>query len=146
MTLRSSLCCRVFFCLAVIASAPAGCHRTEPPAAKVTTARGEAGKAEKTAPPIWGELTPGPHAVGYRQLVIHDAARQYPSPLAPSAERPILLNLFYPAAPDTGRTMKVDDYLQIRAAELTPNDRCFNLRRPARSAGLARGVGSGRRG
>lgn len=122
MTLRSSLCCRVLFCLSVIASAPTRCHQSESPAAKVTTAQREAGKA---APPVWGELTPGPHAVGYRQLIIHDAARQYPLPLAPSSQRPVLLNLWYPAAPDSGSAMTVADYLQVRAAELTPTDRCF---------------------
>lgn len=125
MALRSRLRCHTLFCLAVIANAAVGCRRTEPPAAQVTTAPSEAGKADKTVPPVWGALTPGPHAVGYRQLIIHDTARQYPSPLAPSAERPILLNLWYPAAPDSGRAMNVDDYLQVRAAELTPADRCF---------------------
>jgi hypothetical protein len=56
--------------------------------------------------------------------MIHDAARAYSHPLAPSPQRPILLNLWYPAQSDAGQAMKVDDYLMVRGP-LASADRRF---------------------
>jgi pimeloyl-ACP methyl ester carboxylesterase len=77
------------------------------------------------APPYWSDLAIGPHATGYRQVIIHDPARSYPHPLAQSAQRPILVNLWYPAEPGDGKPMTVGDYLLVGETGSEPADRQF---------------------
>jgi hypothetical protein len=52
-------------------------------------------RAAAQAPPLWGELRPGPHAVGFRVEWIRDPARAWGDSAAP---RPIQVSLWYPAA------------------------------------------------
>src|SRR5882757_7153190 len=73
------------------------------------------------APPLWGKLLTGPHAVGFRSTWRADPSRAYnmtfddKTTYAPGkAPRPILINLWYPALAGTGRgPMAHGDYLSI---------------------------------
>lgn len=76
----------------------------------------------EAAAPLWGGLTPGPYAVGYRWLCLQDAARVYdPAYGAANAGktfRPILINLWYPARPGEGATpLRHGEYLDLAATE-----------------------------
>jgi dienelactone hydrolase len=70
---------------------------------------------------LWGDLTPGPHPVGYRQTLVRDATRAYPHPLAPQARRPVLINVWYPAQGD-GAALRVEDYLRVRGPGIPARD------------------------
>ena len=64
--------------------------------------------------PLWGDLVPGPHRVGFRVLKLRDATRYYPAPAgARPADRgfPLVLFYWYPAvAGATTRPMTFRDY------------------------------------
>jgi dienelactone hydrolase len=83
------------------------------------------GLATAQAPPLWGKLSPGPHAVGFRTLWRLDYSRRYNMTFADrttyatgKAPRPILVNLWYPAKlAATGEPMRHRDYLEIRSSE-----------------------------
>lgn len=104
--------------LAAVSSA--GCRAAAP----VANAGGVAASAAVPTA-LWGDLTPGPHAVGYRQTVIRDAARSYPHPLVPDAQRPLLINVWYPAQAQGGAAMQVQDYLRVSGAGISERDRPF---------------------
>ena len=130
MTTRALLRCGVLrgviWGLALLVGATTACRPREPvpSPSPLVHSQPDGGPTASAQPPLFGDLTPGPHAVGFRQLMIHDAARAYSHPLAPSPQRPILLNLWYPAQPDAGQAMKVDDYLMVRGP-LASADRRF---------------------
>jgi dienelactone hydrolase len=81
------------------------------------------GLAAAQSPPLWGTLTPGPHAVGFRSGWQLDYSRRYnitfddKTAYAPGkAPRPILVNLWYPAtAAGDARRMPHRDYLNVRS-------------------------------
>lgn len=76
-------------------------------------------------------LSAGPHAVGFRVVTLTDEARGYWSRDAQAnpgdTHRPLLIQLWYPARPSTGRAMRYaeyfTEYLPLRArAHGTPGD------------------------
>jgi hypothetical protein len=77
------------------------------------------------SPPLWGGLRPGPHRVGFRSNWQKDYSRRYELVLeskAPHASvkspRPILVNIWYPAAPANLSTpMRHRDYLRIESED-----------------------------
>jgi pimeloyl-ACP methyl ester carboxylesterase len=79
--------------------------------------------AEAQAPPLWGKLSPGPHAVGYQTSWQLDYSRRYnmtfddKTTYAPGkAPRPILVNLWHPAKKvGDPKRMPHRDYLNIRS-------------------------------
>ena len=81
---------------------------------------GSAAAAQKT-PPLWGKLSPGPHAVGFRSTWQRDYSRRYNitfddrTTYAPGkSPRPILVNVWYPAKIEPRSTpMRHRDYLAI---------------------------------
>jgi hypothetical protein len=76
----------------------------------------------RDAPPLWGLLAPGPHAVGFRSLWELDYGRTYntrfddnTSYASGKAPRPILINTWYPAQEAGGRRpIRHRDYLAIQ--------------------------------
>lgn len=77
-------------------------------------------------PPSWGDLTAGPHAVGFRVIRTLDRSRGYwplrdyrgePNP-APT-ERPIQIGVWYPAAPGpSAEPMAFREYVELQATAL----------------------------
>lgn len=126
MTTCALLRCGVIWGLALLVGATTACRPKEPVPvpSPLVHSQTDGGSTASAQPALFGDLTPGPHAVGFRQLMIHDAARAYSHPLATSPQRPILLNLWYPAQSDAGQAMKVDDYLMVRGP-LASADRRF---------------------
>lgn len=71
-------------------------------------------RAAAQSPPLWGELRPGPHAVGYRVEWIRDPARAWGDSAAP---RPIQVSLWYPAAARSGSPrMRLRTYAHLLGA------------------------------
>lgn len=58
-------------------------------------------------------LAPGPHAVGFRSLRLHDRSRPWPSIADPAGKegRPIQIGLWYPASLTEGERMSLGDYI-----------------------------------
>lgn len=73
--------------------------------------------------PLWGELSGGPHRIGFRTVFRFDASRtwrktrDYAGNFSADADgRPIQLNVWYPATPDqTARRMTFGDYVNQSA-------------------------------
>jgi len=73
--------------------------------------------------PLWAGLKPGPHTVGFRSLWQFDYSRQFhmtfadkSAHAAEKAPRPILINIWYPAAKDgMAKRMPHGDYFKIRS-------------------------------
>lgn len=68
--------------------------------------------------PLWGGLEPGPHSVGFRSFWSLDLGRVYWCEEAGlsrdgKSPRPVLVNLWYPAAPGDGEPMSYGGYLRI---------------------------------
>jgi hypothetical protein len=75
-------------------------------------------RAAAQAPPLWGELRPGPHGVGYRVEWIRDPARAWGDSAAP---RPIQVSVWYPAAARAGAPrMRLRDYAHLLGAPEGP--------------------------
>lgn len=80
--------------------------------------------AQNPISPLWGSLTPGPYAVGYRVVFAFDQSRTwhlsrtYSNPeLSPDVlGRPIRISIWYPAIAGSGR-MRIADYLHNDAPE-----------------------------
>ena len=73
------------------------------------------------SPPLWGKLTPGPHAVGFRSTWEFDSSRTYNTTFddkttyaTGKAPRPVLVNIWYPAErADDARPMPHGGYFEI---------------------------------
>jgi len=78
-----------------------------------------AAPAPAAAPwPLWGDLEPGPHAVGFRTLETYDHARSFGDKRdlagavrAGPRSRPVQISLWYPARGETGRALAFGEYL-----------------------------------
>ncbi len=76
-------------------------------------------------PPLWGKLTGGPYAVGFKSTWQLDYSRRYNTTFDDKttyaigkAPRPILINMWYPAKrADNARAMPHRDYLAIQSAD-----------------------------
>lgn len=72
-------------------------------------------------PAFWGTLKKGPHTVGFECRWASDPSRTYrlpgsePDPAEPA--RPILLNIWYPAAEPKGRPMQHREYFDIESRQ-----------------------------
>ncbi|QSQ14174.1 poly(ethylene terephthalate) hydrolase family protein [Myxococcus landrumensis] len=69
--------------------------------------------------PLWGPLTPGPHAVGYKVLYRFDTSRTWaetrPYGKTFSADlsgRPMRISIWYPASRPQGKTLRFEDYFR----------------------------------
>ena len=68
--------------------------------------------------PQWGNLKPGPHAVGFKAIHAVDSARSYGNTITPGP-RPIRITLWYPATPARdARPMQYRDYIFQRQTRL----------------------------
>src|SRR5216110_3245617 len=74
--------------------------------------------------PLWGNLTPGPHAVGFRLLERYDASRVYRAlrdldgrPRSGERGRPIAAAVWYPAEGSEKPPMTFGDYAAFAAHE-----------------------------
>lgn len=75
------------------------------------------------APAYWGDLTPGPHPVGFTQAWIVDSTRRLPQGEKYDLRfRPILMNIWYPAKAASGKPMSYANYFggAVRATSPTP--------------------------
>lgn len=55
--------------------------------------------------PLWADLRPGPHAVGYRAIDTVDVTRSFPSMSGTMEARPMRMFVWYPARRGTGRPL-----------------------------------------
>lgn len=78
------------------------------------------------APLAWGDLTPGPYAVGFKTATKYDYSRSYETKssnwgLSPRGERAREMQLWvwYPATPvETSRFMAITDYVAIEVSDI----------------------------
>lgn len=83
------------------------------------------GRCSAQAPPLWGQLSPGPHGVGFMTLWQFDYSRAYSMTFADKtvyasgkAPRPILINMWYPARKLAQvKAMPHRDYLNIASSD-----------------------------
>ncbi len=83
------------------------------------------GRSAAFAPPFWGKLAPGPHAVGFRSVWELDYSRAYKMVFddktvygSVKSPRPILINIWYPAVrTDSPKPMPHRDYLAIQTTD-----------------------------
>ena len=83
---------------------------------------------------LWGNLEPGPHAVGFTQLERYDASRPFRTartldgaPRSGERARPIRVSIWYPAAASDAKPLTFGDYVDMAAGEsrfgtLTPQE------------------------
>jgi len=64
------------------------------------------------APPLWGEIKPGPYAVGFRTIEKYDYSRTFQpakdyfgNPVPGQTARPIQVCYWYPAEPNSSARM-----------------------------------------
>ncbi|MCH9681019.1 MAG: alpha/beta hydrolase, partial [Deltaproteobacteria bacterium] len=68
----------------------------------------------RVLPPMWRELQPGPHGVGYRVLTLEDPSRSYRLHTEVAAHpRPIVAGVWYPARRNTGDALTLRDYFVL---------------------------------
>jgi len=65
------------------------------------------------ASPLWGEMSPGPNAVGFKVLTLRDVTRTWFRPTSGSSliGLPVVVRYWYPARPTTGRPVSFGRYL-----------------------------------
>lgn len=81
--------------------------------------------ASQLAPPLWGDLEPGPYGVGFRSEWLLDHGRSYRAEFDDGssygegkAARPLLVNVWYPAVSDSSLPrMRHVEYLDIASSE-----------------------------
>ena len=73
---------------------------------------------------LWGNLEPGPHAVGFKQLERSDASRPYRAaksldgtPRSGERARPIHIYIWYPAESSSAKPLTFGDYVDLVANE-----------------------------
>ena len=73
---------------------------------------------------LWGNLEPGPHAVGFQHIERYDASRPYRSarsldgtPRSGERARPINLYIWYPAESSNATPLTFGDYVDLVAYE-----------------------------
>jgi dienelactone hydrolase len=86
-----------------------------------------AGESSGASPsPLWGQLEPGPYAVGFRQLERYDYSRPYRpargldgKPRAGERARPMRISIWYPAGtvPAGSKPLTFGDYVAMVAGE-----------------------------
>jgi dienelactone hydrolase len=83
-----------------------------------------AGGAGAAASELLGELTTGPHAVGFRVIERYDASRPFRAPLdldgrprTVTVARPMQVGVWYPAAAGAGAPMRLGQYVELMGAE-----------------------------
>lgn len=74
--------------------------------------------------PLWGQLEPGPYAVGFRQIERSDHSRLHRLPVdmtgtavAGERSRPLRISVWYPAEPGAGAPLTLGDYITLLGAE-----------------------------
>jgi hypothetical protein len=77
-----------------------------------------AGARAGAVAPAWGELKPGRFQVGYRALLVHDAAR--PALDASEPGRRMLVSVWYPARP-AGQRMTLGGYVELSGHPADPS-------------------------
>ncbi|AGC47011.1 beta-lactamase [Myxococcus stipitatus DSM 14675] len=94
--------------------------------------------------PLWGPLTPGPHAVGYKVLYRFDTSRTwaetrpYGKTFSPDLQgRPLRISIWYPASRAQGKTLRFEDYYRAGAAPKGFED--VEAQVPERDGGTYRG-------
>lgn len=78
-----------------------------------------------SVPSLWGNLRPGPDAVGFHTIFRYDTSRtwkstrHYDGTFSPDVRgRPVQINIWYPAAPDpSSKKMHFDDYVDQSAPQ-----------------------------
>ena len=80
--------------------------------------------ADRASSPLWGDLEPGPYAVGFRQLARYDASRVHRigsdldgRPRAGERSRPMRVSVWYPARPTGRAPLAWGDYAAMAAGE-----------------------------
>lgn len=63
---------------------------------------------------LWGELEPGPYAVGFEAVELEDASREF----AHASTRPLRISLWYPAVSGTGAPMRYRGYIEYHERPL----------------------------
>jgi len=114
--LRYRAVCCAGLLAALSAASPAGAQAT----------------SQERATPLWGTLEPGPHAVGFRTLLLYDPSRPAlpsddgtpPGPEARRRGRQMAIFLWYPARAGGGAPLRVGDYVDLlaRAFDFAPLD------------------------
>lgn len=74
--------------------------------------------------PLWGQLEPGPYAVGFRQIERYDHSRLHRlpidmtgTPVEGERSRPMRISVWYPAEPGAGAPLTLGDYITLLGAE-----------------------------
>ena len=80
--------------------------------------------ARAAGSPLWGQLDPGPFAVGFRQIERYDHSRLHRLPVDMTGaavegerSRPIRISVWYPAEPGDGTPLTLGDYITLLGAE-----------------------------
>lgn len=96
-------------------------------------------------PPLWGELSPGPYAVGFRAVYAFDRSRTwrvtrgYEKGFSPDPDgRPIRVSVWYPATVSPGsERMRYEDYITLPAPKEFADLESAMERRDRTIAGLS---------
>ena len=96
---------------------------------------GAAGAAAPDVPrPQWGNLAPGPHAVGFRVMHVADSSRTYVHADGHRTARPLQILVWYPARTTaTARPMPFGEYVHLGATAQGRRPLTDSLRRTAES-------------
>lgn len=77
-----------------------------------------------TGTPLWGQLEPGPYAVGFRQIERYDHSRLHRlpvdmlgTPVEGERARPVRISVWYPAEAGAGTPLTLGDYITLLGAE-----------------------------
>ena len=104
-----------------------------------------AGVRQVSRPPLWGELSPGPYAVGFSAVYAFDRSRMwrvtraYEKGFSPDPDgRPIRVSVWYPATISPGaKRMRYEDYVTLPAPKEFADLRAILERHDRTIAGLS---------
>lgn len=78
----------------------------------------------EATPPVWGDLKPGPYAVGFKLAALTDESRDFSSNpqvrgVSPQADtaRTVRVYQWYPAQASEGAPLRIEDYVRAAAAD-----------------------------